>query len=951
MNTFTRENMVSITPVCVNKMVFTGSLELMNAQEILISKIETGNLVTDELSKAELDLALFMFFAAVSSLICLPSGLCALYKVVLSNELDLHENGGRFHIEVNQKLDGMGSNSNNGEQRTTLFPCYLDPLAMSALHKYLTSNDCPQIESSEDNLLNLINRLLSICDSRPFKTVKAFCNAATELLRRNDDVSIPVFLAEFAKGNNPSHSMPLTSLHLFHNQVTKSEFQVFPLKRVSKKEQRDKSSERTPINVDYESDIMVDVLYSRLNDMLKVNREAHQPEEISKLINYLENRIAQLTSLNQSAVILLSWFIDSLKSKKWKHAETPKKYLKTIGKSWLNVVTDNELSILDGAEMDVLCQAIIDDKDATSETPSRLRDLMIYAVGHFEITAPDDPFYTIIDDEKYVRSTIIPEQVVHQVGLDLHRNNASKGKHFQDTMDAMYVLMSRLGGRTTDWTRLRIKDVELSEQGWILIRPSNGKALKTIQSKRKIPFGVLLKTDERNLFQNFVALRRQQLGKKSRQNLFSKDEFNDQPFSNAELEKHIGSLVSQYMKMYVPVYQFRHTCATSLTMVIFGSDELIEQYTPYCLKQANNIKRFLIGSRRRDKLWAIAALMGHQTPKTTLFHYIHCLDLLLHDRLCQQQHNYTAQFWLQLSGLPARAIAELAKKVELSSNGNQSKCLTTKDIYPLLQRKLGRFVTNASVKDRRNFEQEAIELNVVEPDMIQCLKVLQQVDDGKSMADVKLNSPVDEQSVQAWIDAARDIAKRYLTQQKNPRLVSEVGKICPRLRSIEMADLDVIRTAFKGEYKKQRDEIQWCIEYALSHVIDTKVYIQFSSVNDYRRFMKAMLKIAPGHQWRLILAGNEKAQIGSKKWQRFSQVPFEQSFCETDLNLVGKLYFITAKDSDKNVVKGSRLIRCLLHLAKIMIETEQAKKIRSNSISKQLSPATIIDSQNHTRGN
>jgi hypothetical protein len=132
MNTFTRENMVSITPVCVNKMVFTGSLELMNAQEILISKIETGNLVTDELSKAELDLALFMFFAAVSSLICLPSGLCALYKVVLSNELDLHENGGRFHIEVNQKLDGMGSNSNNGEQRTTLFPCYLDPLAMSA---------------------------------------------------------------------------------------------------------------------------------------------------------------------------------------------------------------------------------------------------------------------------------------------------------------------------------------------------------------------------------------------------------------------------------------------------------------------------------------------------------------------------------------------------------------------------------------------------------------------------------------------------------------------------------------------------------------------------------------------------------------------------------------------------------------------------------------------------
>lgn len=924
MNAFTGESMAAITPVCVNQQVFARSIELMNAKEVLTSKIEAGNLVIDELSKAELNLTLFIFYAAVSSLICFPSGLLALFKSALSNELKLHENGGRFHIELNQKLDGMGSNSNDGEQRTTIFRGYLDQLAMSALHKYLTSDDCPQIESSEDKLLSLINLLLNACDSRPFGAIKTFCNASVELLRRNSDVSIPVFLAEFAKGNNLSHAMPLISLHLFHNRVTKPEFQVPPLRHVSKREQRYKSSESTPINVDYEYDIMVDALYLRLNDMLKVNRDAHQPNEISKLIDDLERLISQLTPLPQSAVILLSWFIDSLKRKKWKHAETPKKYLKTIGKSWLNLITDIELSSLDGAEMDVLCQAVIDDKDATSETPSRLRDLIIYTVSHFDITAPDDPFYSIKDVEKYVRTTIIPEQIVHQVGLDLHRNNASRGKHFQDTMDAMFVLMSRLGGRPTEWTRMRIKDVELSEQGWILIRPRNRIALKTIQSKRKVPFGVLLKPDERILFRNFLAFRKQQLGNKSKQNLFSKDEFNDQPFSNAELEEHIGSLVSQYMKMYVPVYQFRHTCATNLVIVVFGSDELIKQYTPYCLKQTINIKRFLIGRRRRDKLWSIAALMGHLTPKTTLFSYIHCLDLLLHDRLCQQQHNYTPQFWLELSGLPARAIAQIA---------NKTKLLSANDIYPLLQSKLRKFVTNASVRDRRKFGQDTIELNVVEPDMIQCLKVLQQVDDGRSMAEIKLNSPVDELSVEAWINAAQDVVKRYLTQQKYPRLVSKVGRICPRLCSSEMADLNLIRIAFKAEYRKQRDEIQWCIEYALSHVIDTKVYIQFRSVSDYQRFMKAMLKIAPGHQWRLILAGNEKAQIGSKKWQRFSQVSFEQNFCETDLNLLGKLYFITAKDSDKNVVKGSRLIRCLLHLAEIVIKAEQAKKIRSNSIS------------------
>jgi len=47
-------------------------------------------------------------------------------------------------------------------------------------------------------------------------------------------VLILFFLKEFAKGVNPSHSMPTNSLHAHYNRITKSEYTIEPLIRVKK---------------------------------------------------------------------------------------------------------------------------------------------------------------------------------------------------------------------------------------------------------------------------------------------------------------------------------------------------------------------------------------------------------------------------------------------------------------------------------------------------------------------------------------------------------------------------------------------------------------------------------------------------------------------------------------------------------------------------------------------
>ncbi|WP_438863333.1 hypothetical protein [Neptunicella sp.] len=938
MNAFIGEQTKAITPVCVNVQAFSRSIELETAKDVLIKRIETGDLANGKLSPAELNLTLFMFFTAVSSLICNPVILTAIFERAISSTQELYENGERFHIDINQKLEGMGSNSNDGEKRTTLHRCYLESLALSSLHRLLTGKKCTDIESNEEKLLSLLNALLLTCNCHPFKTVKLFCSAAVEMQRRTDGVSIPIFLAEFATGNNPAHAVPLVSLHALHNQLTKAEFTIRTLEHIPQGNKCSEIITKRVLNSGDSEEINIDDLCLRLRGMLKVNRDAHQPTEVKKLIEYLEHRLSQLTSLPFSAILLLSWFIHSLREKKWIHAETPRKYLNTIGRSWLKFTTNIDLSLLDGAEMDVLCQAIIEDNYVSSDAPYRLRDLIQYTVSHFDINAPDDPFYTVSDCNKYVQTTIIPDHVIRQVGCELRRSNDHRCKHFRDTMNAMYLVLSRLGLRPTEVTRLYIKDIEVSQDGWVFVRPHMGFRLKNLQSKRKVPSVALFKPDEAKAFQSFVAYRRQQLGETSDHYLFSVTEFTNQAFTTADLEEHIGSLVSQYMRTHVPVYQFRHTCATNLILIVFGSDKLIEQYTPYNTEQARNIKLAIIGKVRRDKLWAIAHFMGHQTPRVTLFSYAHSLDLLLHERLSQVPQRYTPQFWLNLSGLPARAIKELSIKA-ISDSHNKDGTLSVTDIYPLLARKMRKFTSNASVTDRRKPQDEVIAQSTVSPDMIQCFNVLQKLDSGKRLIDLQLDSLIDDHTIEAWITAARTIASSYLTQSKNPRLVDSEGKVCPRLRKWDLQHLNTFRETFRHVFKSQRSEVLWCIEYTLSSITKGKTYIPFRAASDYLRFMQVMLKVVKDGYWQLTLVGNSSSLANTSTWAKFTEVNVMIKTTDSEKGVIGQLKYFTPEKGKGSQRESSRSIHCLLHLAKIMIDAEGLRKALSQSANAtQLSP-------------
>jgi hypothetical protein len=936
MNTLANQNTPSIVNNCLDEKLFKQTRILERNHKKVLAAIENNKWDNISITTYELRLAIFIYFLMVKSQICRHEVLVEVVKLFIESKFSLHEVESMFYSEVDTHLSNLAVNSNDGEQRTTLFRCFLETLSLFAVYKLMHTEQNLSLRWKDYSIdtLSLINTLITFVGGTPFRSLKKFCMAAAEFGFLHNKGANPVFLKEFAKGVNPSHSMPTNSLHAHYNRITKSEYTIEPLIRVKKiRPVVQKTGSTRNVRAQTESKSHID--YEYLKEILSVSRDSDHLTEIKKLTDRLQKILSGLFSISYAEEILISWLLEGLTSRKWKHPETPKKYAALIGESWLKHCS--EIEYADGADMDHICQSILGEDIYNENKANRLRDLIIYGVEYCELAVPDDPFYSVININSYVRTLIIPEHITLRVRHRLHIENKSQSKHYQLTMDNLFVVLSRCLLRPTELARLRVGDIEISDEGWLFVRPHKEEKLKRIGSKRKVMYGVLLKRAERESFEKYVKLRKQQtLGDKNA-HLFSKNEISDEPFKAAELEYSVGRIISNYMGVEVPIYQYRHTVVNTLFIITFGSQSLIKKFSPYTDEEIIRVKEFLLGNRSRDKLWAIAHAAGHQTPKTTLHSYIHSCDLILYERSVQQDHKGTVEFWLNLSGLPSRPIKNIALEYSknLGSECEKRKHKISETVIPasqllsLLNRKAKKLVAKSSRKDTRDFNDAGIELNSqVKPDIQQCYKVLKNVDNECSEAEVLLRSPIDEHIVLEWILRAKEIIGNYRTSQNKSRLVSNSLKICPFKPLSEKSELETLLKNLRVQYKLDKQETFWCIEYLLNHVTSGSSCIKFTDSNDYLRFMKVATRLAYSKNWHLNLElGNDNDNL-KKSWCSIKDISTDLTKGSSTSTQIGKLHFLksTTTSSEGTRPPSSRVLRYVFHMAKIMLSVESQMK-------------------------
>ena len=186
---------------------------------------------------------------------------------------------------------------------------------------------------------------------------------------------------------------------------------------------------------------------------------------------------------------------------------------------------------------------------------------------------------------------------------------------------ALYALCFRAGIRTSELSHIRHVDlVDLQTDRPILLldhRPD--RRAKTFHSRRRIPLNPLLTAEEiASVRTHFTNLR------------YADADQTDQSVKlmERELRKATGW-------RWMSAYPMRHSFATNMLGAFLLPEESTARFAmhfdPLLMERAPTLKREIVGkdSLGALSLYALAEMMGHTSPRRTLYSYAHNLELLV----------------------------------------------------------------------------------------------------------------------------------------------------------------------------------------------------------------------------------------------------------------------------------------------------------------------------------
>ncbi|MEZ5495219.1 MAG: tyrosine-type recombinase/integrase [Gammaproteobacteria bacterium] len=80
--------------------------------------------------------------------------------------------------------------------------------------------------------------------------------------------------------------------------------------------------------------------------------------------------------------------------------------------------------------------------------------------------------------------------------LNKYKSSKNDLQYYKRMMISIFIILYRTGLRVGEVLKIKLKDIEISDEFWIDIRENNKGDNKTYSSLRRIPLGILLKKEE-----------------------------------------------------------------------------------------------------------------------------------------------------------------------------------------------------------------------------------------------------------------------------------------------------------------------------------------------------------------------------------------------------------------------------------------------------------------------
>ncbi|WP_404397974.1 tyrosine-type recombinase/integrase [Idiomarina loihiensis] len=370
---------------------------------------------------------------------------------------------------------------------------------------------------------------------------------------------------------------------------------------------------------------------------------------------------------------------------------------KTVNAVLSNIPDGNSiLSLTENEVSDLYSHAINKRKNASSSAArartktvaATLRDFHDFIVHHYDATPNYEPDKVITQGAKKhpieaVDADVlmpweyeaIKNRLVKEINQLSRRNSQISQILFHQALLVVFMLGYRTGMRRSEIQYLRVGDIhnpqkELSSSTECVVMPNELRSLKTESGYRDIPVGVLLTPAELNSLNDFWSQRRIEGGDGA---FLFNIPGQKRPFLDSRVlfEPIHWLLKSVTGNPRMRFHHLRHSFATwrfwSWMSVKFNGRSVMKSLGDItsCDAAVKERERIL-GLRNgvmpsRKVLHALSMAIGHSHPQTTLRHYIHSTDLVLHAELQHIQPIFEKKTLASLAGISLKGLYKLAR--------------------------------------------------------------------------------------------------------------------------------------------------------------------------------------------------------------------------------------------------------------------------------------------------
>ena len=863
--------------------LFIGSRDLNKWEKQWRQYLSTKPSNQSKVTEEELSVAV-MISATLYGGLCIPNALVALANQLRADSKPLLFDGKRYWIDLVYNSKSQATNVIIDENPYTLRRWYPDPVSLAWIHNLLTSRAFSLKKSQPlppESYWKKIKDYLVVIDKDiggNFKNFKLFCNASIGVVENYNGVNLSEALAEYALGIVPSASLP-SGYHdlITQNPALKSikcqSLNAFKRAPANKKSTSMSSSK----NDHYES--IISNIREAIKPKISLGRKSTPARALAKL------EVLHNLPLSLPLRILVSWFEYLLKEKNIKVSST-NQYFSLIGKDWILATINQDLYAFDELDFQGLYKLMLDSETMNEKILQKVdcfERFHRFAHRRFDLELMDSiyPTNTIKKKKSYVRAGYVPEHAFIIFCKSL-QDAEYNDRHAKAGLEILFLLAFRTGLRRGELLKLRIKDVQSSTECWIYVRNNRFGDNKSSSGSRKIPLSLLLTIEEKAQFDIYLSERNLLTKFKSKALLFSLSQTPYIPFDG-----HWVSLIAKHFLQEITglsfvFHHFRHTALSRLQVVLEGDEELTKLLSPYSQIQMKNIQSCL-GSldkpqNRRDVYWVLAGIAGHLTPETTFANYLHFSDRLLINKIEKAEIKFSASAIKEISGLTRHAITRCCNSKSLNSDDLKIQYFQAPIINNL--NKFGRTIKVAKIPKikKENFDNRIKKKPTIEI----CHAVLKHAEEGATSYELATRFWQYEEYINSWIFNAQNIANLKTSKNKSrlfsrDKAITIIGEpLAPSMpqSTAELIDANKAINVLRSFYKKQEQNIKWCVRYYLRNTHTSSSGLIFHNPKDLKRFLKLMLNIFPNKRWhfRLKLLKFSPQNEQMKEWKTVCQM-------------------------------------------------------------------------------